>query len=187
MNTTHSLEEIRQIQQEAELICDQDMIEQALTDMAVAITQNLHDRNPLCLSLLTGGIIPTGLLLTQLDFPLQLDSIQATRYRGNTQGEKLHWKKYPDMDIKNRTLLIIDDILDEGITMQAVVEYCKQAGAQQVYTAVLVDKENARAPDGLPAADFTGLKIPNRYVFGFGLDYHHYLRNAAGIYAVKGL
>jgi hypoxanthine phosphoribosyltransferase len=85
-----------------------------------------------------------------------------------------------------RTVLIIDDIFDEGYTLEAVINACKAQGAKEVLTAVLIDKEHDRKAPGM-SVDFTGLKVEDRYVFGYGMDYRGYWRNAPGIYAVKGL
>ncbi len=185
--TEQHLPSITEARRDAECLYGAAEVEQALQRMAQAISERLKDSDPLCLCVLTGGIMVTGQLLSRLDFPLQLDSIHASRYRGTTQGRDLHWKKYPDSDLAGQTVLLIDDILDEGLTLRALVDYCQAQGAKEVLTAVLVEKQQARHPDGLPYTDFCGLSIPNRYVFGYGLDYHKYWRNAAGIYAVKGL
>lgn len=83
-------------------------------------------------------------------------------------------------------MLIIDDILDEGHTLAAIVEYCRDAGAENVYTAVLLDKQHDRKAYPGMRADFTGLDVEDRYIFGYGLDYKGYWRNAAGIFALKG-
>ncbi|MEM7019954.1 MAG: hypoxanthine-guanine phosphoribosyltransferase [Pseudomonadota bacterium] len=184
---TDSLDHIRQVRKEAELLCNSEQVHQALDEMAVEIKKHLEDTNPLCLCVMTGGVVTTGHLLTRLDFPLQLDYIHATRYQGGTQGKDLEWVKKPAFSLIDRTILLIDDILDEGLTMGILSEYCEQAGAKEILTAVLVEKDRERAPGGLEKATFTGLYIPDRYVFGYGLDYHGYLRNADGIYAVKGL
>lgn len=181
------IEALLKVKAEAECLCDAAEVKAAYQRMAQAISAELADTNPLCLCIVTGGIIPTGHLLSQLDFPLQLDYIHATRYRNTTQGTELDWRCYPKTPLGGRHVLLIDDILDEGLTLRAVSDYCLAEGAAKVHTAVLVDKQNARHTDGLAQADFTGLHIPHRYVFGCGLDYKGYWRNADGIYAVKGL
>ena len=88
--------------------------------------------------------------------------------------------------LEDRVVLVADDILDEGLTLHEILEYCREAGAREVYSAVLVEKQRARDP-GIRSADFTGLPVVDRYVFGYGMDYKGYLRNARGIYAVRGL
>ena len=167
----------------ADLLHTHAEVEAALDNMAVAITGKLHDKNPLLLCLMLGAVVVTGKLLTRLNFPLQLEYIHATRYRGTTSGGKLEWLRMPKAKIRDRTVLIVDDILDEGITLKAITAACREAGAGAIYTAVLVDKQ-LRKPKQFLKADFTGLTIPDRYVFGYGMDYKEYWRNCDGIYAV---
>ena len=124
-----------------------------------------------------------GKLLTRLDFPLQIDYLHATRYRNNTQGSELDWHRLPMLPLDGRNVLIIDDILDEGETLAAVVEHCRAHRAASVLTAVLVDKLHERKVADI-CADFVGLRVEDRYLYGYGMDYRGYLRNAAGIYAV---
>lgn len=160
-----------------------EQVETALDKMAGEITDKLADKNPLILCVLTGAIIPTGHLLTRLDFPLEIDYIHATRYRGETAGGELHWLAHPRSDMNGRVVLIIDDILDEGHTLAGIVQHCRDEGAKDVYSAVLVEKHHGRRVDGLHA-DFIGLDVDDFYVFGYGMDYKGYLRNAPGIFAV---
>jgi hypoxanthine phosphoribosyltransferase len=160
-------------------------VEKALDHIADAITSRLAEHNPLILCVLTGGIVPVGHLLTRLTFPLQLDYIHATRYDNQTHGGKLDWVARPTTPLTGRVVLVVDDILDEGITLAALLDYCRNAGAAEVLSAVLVRKDRPRQIDFNP--DFVGLEISDRYVFGYGMDYHGYWRNASGIYAVKGL
>lgn len=177
--------EIRQVRAEAECLFTQAQVDAAIDEMAVAIRAKLAEKNPLVLAVLVGGMVPAGLLLPKLDFPLQVDYIHATRYRGETSGSELHWIKAPG-ELSGRDVLIIDDILDQGLTLAAIVEACYQRNAAKVWTAVLADKQVPRKGD-LQQADFTGVTIPDRYVFGGGMDYKNYLRDAPGIFAVKGL
>jgi len=157
----------------------------AFDEMAIAMHDKLHDKNPLMLCVVNGGIIPMGHLMTRLHFPLQVDYIHATRYRGETSGGILKWLVKPSFSLKERVVVIVDDVLDQGITLDELIKYCKAEGASEVYSAVLVEKEQQRPFEIV--ADFIGLKTVNRYLFGFGMDYKDYLRNADGIYAVKGM
>lgn len=174
----------QQVLAEAELFHSATDVERALDRMASEINSKLADRTPLCLCMMIGGIVPAGLLIPRLDFPLEVDYVHATRYRRETSGSDITWIYKPGTVIRDRTVLLIDDILDEGITLAALIDECKKQGAAEVYTAVLVDKQLNR-PRTLETADFTGLTVPDRYVFGFGMDYRGFLRNAPGIYAVK--
>ena len=114
-----------------------------------------------------------------------MDYLHATRYRGETSGEELQWRAEPCLSLQDRNVLIVDDILDGGITLTEVLKYCRDKQAANVYSAVLLDKQDARLPGCVQEADFTGLKVENRYVFGYGMDYHEGLRNLPGIYALK--
>lgn len=167
---------------EAELLFNTEDVETAIKSMAVAITAELSNSNPLVLPVMNGGLVLGGKLISQLNFPLQIDYIHATRYRGEINGSELHWLKKPE-NLTDRVVLLIDDILDEGITLAALVEYCYQAGAEKVLTAVLAEKI-LEQDKPIQHANFTGLHVPNRYVFGYGMDYYEYHRNLAGIYAV---
>lgn len=159
-------------------------VETALDRLAQAIHAEMSDKNPIFICIVVGGIIPLGSLLPRLDFPLEVDYVHATRFKGDIVGSDLDWKVEPTASLKGRTVVIVDDILDSGLTMQAVYDYCYQRGAKKVYSVAFVDKLNARKPGGLPMADFIGLTVENHYVFGFGMDYKNYLRNAPGIYQV---
>lgn len=175
-------QEAAHIYRSAELLHDSTSIAQALDRMASEITAQLARSNPLALVVLTGGMIPASGLLTRLDFPLEIDYLHATRYRGATVGGQLHWKARPTIPLVDRHVLLVDDILDEGHTLQAIVAECRQQGAASVRSAVLVEKQHQRRIN--ITADFVGLVVPDRYVFGYGMDYKGYLRNLPGIYAV---
>jgi len=178
------LKEILRVQSTADLLYSEAQVEAALDKMAASINNVLKDRNPLVLSVLNGGIIATGKLITRMNFALNLDSINASRYQNQTSGGTIEWVLKPGTPLTDRTILIIDDVLDEGITLAAVKEYCLEQGATAVYCAVLVDK--LLDHEKPIQADFVGLQVENRYLFGYGMDYKGYLRNAAGIYACKG-
>jgi hypoxanthine phosphoribosyltransferase len=181
MNT---INKIQNVLEKSECLHDMKDINEALDRMGAAITDVLEDKNPLILCVMIGALIPTGQLLTRLSFPLEVDYIHATRYRGTTRGGDLHWLVEPRQSLKDRTVLIVDDIMDGGLTLSAIMDYCKQAGAKEVYTAVMVNKTRTREPGVNFEPDFSGLITEDRYLFGFGLDYEEYLRNAPGIYAV---
>lgn len=161
-------------------------VNEALDRMASSITQKLKDTNPLILCVMTGALITTGHLVTRLHFPLQIDYIHATRYRGTTRGGDLHWLVEPRENLKDRTVLIVDDIMDGGLTLAAIIDYCKQAQAKAIYSAVMVSKNRVREPGINFEPDFVGVTAEDKYLFGFGLDYEEYLRNVPGIYAVNG-
>jgi hypoxanthine phosphoribosyltransferase len=181
-----TLEEIRNVYQEADLLFSESEVEAAIDRMAGEITARLADAHPIVFCVMNGGLIVTGRLLPRLVFPLEAEYLHATRYGHQFFGTVLDWRVRPNVDLRGRAVLIVDDIIDEGATLDAIVQWCREEGAAEVLTAVLVDKEHDRkARPGL-RADFTGLVSPDRFLFGFGMDYKGYWRNAPGIYAVKG-
>jgi len=160
-------------------------IEKSLDVMAEAITEKLADTHPIVLCVMIGAMIPAAHLLMRLNFPLEVDYIHVTRYCGTTRGGDLHWLVEPRQSLKDRTILIVDDIMDGGLTLAAIIDYCKQSGAKAVHTAVMVNKVREREPGVNFEPDFKGVDAEDRYLFGFGLDYEEHLRNLPGIYAVK--
>ncbi len=167
----------------ADRLYDRSDVEAALDRLALQIEERVGDRDPLLLCVMTGGLVPAAELFTRLRFPVQLDYLHATRYRGGTRGSDLKWICAPSQPLKDRTVLVVDDILDEGLTLAAILDYCREQGARAVYSVVLVEKLHDRRVGDL-RADFVGLEVEDRYVFGYGMDYHGYLRNLRGIYAV---
>ena len=159
-------------------------VEAALDRMAIKIHQQLNDKNPVILCVMIGGLVPLGNLLPRLDFPLEVDYVHATRYNGEIRGGELFWKVKPSLNLNGRTVLIVDDILDGGVTLACIVEEVKLMGVKDVLTAVLVDKHHKRLENGLKHADFVGLEVDDHYIFGYGMDYNEYLRNAPGIFVV---
>lgn len=184
---TDTVAEMNQVMAEADCLVDEQQVQTAIGNLADDITNRLKDSNPLLFCVMNGGLILTGQLLPRLRFPVQAEYLHATRYRQETTGGILEWKLQPQADMNGRTVLIVDDILDEGTTLCAIADYCQAHGAREVLTAVLVDKQHDRKARPDLKADFTGLEVEDRFLFGYGMDYKGYWRNAPGIYAVKGL
>jgi hypoxanthine phosphoribosyltransferase len=173
----------------AELVYDNKQVLDALDNLASNInlainTDSPDDQAVIVLSVMNGGMVLTGHLLTRLKFPLHVDYVHATRYRDNTHGGELNWKVKSQNALAGRTLLVLDDILDEGYTLDAIIKYCENEGAKKIITAVLVDKKHDRRKPGV-SCDYTGLEVDDKYVFGFGMDYKGYHRNLDGIYALS--
>ena len=182
-----NMEEVRRAREEADCLADAATVEAALDRMAAEITARLADANPLVYAVMNGGLILAGRILPRLPFPLEVASLHASRYGHAIQGTLLDWRVRPTQDLRGRTVLVLDDILDEGHTLKAIIEHLKEEGAAEVLSAVLVHKLHDRKATPGMRADFSGLDIPDRFLFGCGMDYKGYWRNAPGIYAVQGL
>lgn len=180
-----TIDHIQGVWQNATCLYAANQVEAAIDAMAQEISSQLGASNPVILCVMTGAVVVTGKLLTRLTFPLELDYLHLSRYGNNTTGGELDWKVRPSLELAGRTVLVVDDILDEGKTLEAITGYCLEQGAAGVMSAVLVDKQHTRK-SGTIRADFVALKTGDHYLFGYGMDYKGYLRNAPGIYAVNG-
>ncbi len=168
---------------EAELIRSADEVQAAVHRVAHAINMTLADQHPLVLSVMGGAVVFTGQLLPLLDFPLDFDYLHVSRYGNDKQGGELHWRVAPRENVRDKVVLVVDDILDEGETLHAIKQRVMALGASKFYSAVFADKENGK--DKPIRADFVGMELPNRFVFGYGMDIHGAWRNLPAIYAVK--
>ena len=168
---------------EAELVHSAETVHAALDSVAARIRAQLADKNPLVLCVMAGGVIFCGQLLPRLDFPLDFDYLHATRYGADTQGGKISWRSAPWISVKGRVVLVVDDILDEGVTLAAVKDSLMRLGAAEVLVAVFADKLNGKQKP--ISADFLGLTVPDRFVFGYGMDVDGAWRNLPAIYAMK--
>lgn len=167
---------------DAELIHTPEAVEVAIVRLSREITEILQHKKPIIICVMGGGIVFAGQLLTKLSFALEVDYVHASRYQNETVGKVLVWKALPKLDLNNRTVLLIDDILDEGVTLQEIKNKCLSLGANEVLSAVLVEKKlNHSKPI---KADFVGLEVPNKYVFGYGMDAYGWWRNLSAIYAL---
>ena len=180
-----SASEANNLLNQADLICSEDEVSQALNRVASEITHVLSDQYPLILSVMGGAVVFTGQLLPLLKFPLDFDYIHVTRYGRNTHGGELDWKVLPRENVAGRVVLVLDDILDEGHTLAAIREKVLEMGASAFFSSVFTDKQIGKAKP--IQADFVGLSLPNRYVFGFGMDIQGAWRNLPAIYALKSI
>lgn len=178
-----SAKEAKEIFERAEKIHSEEQVVAAVKRMAEEITRELSTTHPLVLSVMGGAVVFTGQLLPLLDFPLDFDYVHVSRYGNKTSGGNLDWKVTPRENARGRVVLVLDDILDEGETMAGIRERVMAEGASAFYSAVFCDKQIKKAKPIKP--DFVGLSLPDRYVFGFGMDVHGAWRNLPAIYALK--
>ncbi|PJK10763.1 hypoxanthine-guanine phosphoribosyltransferase [Lysobacteraceae bacterium NML120232] len=175
--------------QNAELLYTHEAIKHTVGQMADGIGHDYRQdaHAPLFLTVMNGALPFAGALALALGargLDLQLDYLHATRYRGDTRGQDLHWLRQPTVSLAGRRVLLVDDILDEGQTLLEVKRWCEAQGAQDVRIAVLAVKRHDRCVPGIQA-DYIGLEVPDRYVFGYGMDYHEQGRNLPAIYALN--
>ncbi|HKU79125.1 MAG TPA: hypoxanthine-guanine phosphoribosyltransferase [Rhodanobacteraceae bacterium] len=167
----------------AECIHDRAAIETAIARMGAAIREALQGERAVFLTVMNGGLFFAAPLALAIGCDLEFDYVHATRYGDATVGREVRWLHHPQAKLAGHTVILADDILDEGYTLEALRKHCLAEGAKRVLVAVLCEKRHDRRVPGL-AADFAGLEVPDRYVFGYGLDYYGQGRNLPGIYAL---
>ena len=167
----------------AERVHDCDALAREIVRIGAEIDRALDGEEAVFLTVMQGALVFAGRLATAIASPLVFDYVHASRYRGSTLGGELAWIKRPALALRDRTVLLVDDILDEGYTLKAIRDFCLGEGARRVLVTVLCEKKHARRVAGI-APDFCGVVVPDRYVFGYGMDYHEQGRNLPAIYAV---
>lgn len=175
---------LKDVLERADCIHPRAALDSAIARMAADISRDYAEgQRPLYLTLMHGGMIFAAHLSVALSVDVEFDYLHATRYRGEMSGGALRWIKPPQVSLKGRRVLLVDDILDEGKTLLAVRDYCQAAQASEVRVAVLCEKLHDRRVPGI-AGDYVGVAVPDRYVFGFGMDFHEQGRNLPAIYAL---
>jgi hypoxanthine phosphoribosyltransferase len=168
----------------SELLFDRAHLERHVERIAWNIRNDYAGDRPVYLTVLHGGMIFASQLSLSLGFDVEFDYLHATRYRGATVGSGLAWLHRPVTPLEGRRVLIADDILDEGHTLKAVKYWCEDQGAIDVRIAVLAVKNHDRRVEGIDA-DYVAVEVPDRYVYGYGMDYHEQGRNLPGLYALR--
>jgi len=175
--------EAQQLLDNAECVASADAVQTVLDRLGEEIARVLAEEFPLVLAVMGGAVVFAGQLLPRLGFPLEFDYLHVTRYRGKTSGSEVEWRVLPGQNVVGRSVLVLDDILDEGETLAAIRDKLLHMGAARVWSAVLTNKDNGL--DKPVRADFVGLDVPDRYVFGCGMDAYGLWRNLPAIYALK--
>ena len=179
--------EYQDVLDQADVIFEREQIMLSIDEMAKKITADYKDKNPILMTVMNGGLMIAAHLAQRLNFPLEMHYCHATRYRGEISGQSdLQWPVRPSESINGRHVIVVDDIYDEGATLFGMLEYLN-GKCESVKTAMLLDKQHERKSHPELVIDYVGLKCPDRYVFGFGMDYKNLGRNLPRIYAVKGL
>ena len=168
---------------DSDLIASADDVRAAVQRVAAEIDKEFSEKYPLLLAVMGGAVVFAGQILPLLRFPLDFDYVHASRYGAMTRGSSIEWRVRPPALVRGRKVLVLDDILDHGETMHAIRNGLLELGAQSVHSAVLVEKI---LPGKKPVTpDFVGLKIPDRFVFGCGMDAKGFWRNLPEIRAMK--
>ncbi len=173
----------RAVFERAEEVYGAEEVEAAYDRLGAEISGAVAKSIPVVMTVLNGGMVPAVRLMERFRFPYELGYLHATRYRSGLRGHDLRWVVPPSVDVAARVVVVVDDIVDEGHTLAAVLEALRKRGASKVYSAALVEKLHNRKAPGLEV-DFVGLPVGDRYVFGCGMDYREFFRGLRAIYAL---
>jgi hypoxanthine phosphoribosyltransferase len=177
------LEKALEIHSSADLLFDPEAVEQGIADLAVNVAKDCEKDFPLVLCVMNGGLYLTGQLIRHWDFPMTIDYVHATRYRLATLGKDVLWKAYPQNEIKDRHVIIVDDIFDQGYTLEEVKSYCIKHGAKKCSSVFLIRKSHERKKADIQP-DYVGLECGDCYVYGAGMDLNGHFRNLSSIHFV---
>lgn len=168
----------------AERIASPEEVAAAFDRLAEDIATRLAGREPVLVAVLEGGRMPAAEISRRLTIPHVNDALRVGRYGNGAKGGQLRWHALPETPLHGRAVVVIDDILDEGITLAGVARHCREAGAGEVLTCVLTEKDlPERAAELEP--DFRGFLVPDRYIVGCGMDYQGRWRELPGLYALE--
>lgn len=176
-------ENARALPARAECLYSAEEVSAAIARLVLPLEQDVGGDNPLVLVVMRGGLFFAAHLLQQLNFPLELDYVDASRYGEAVAGQPLQWRRDVPACVQHRTVLLVDDILDEGITLCAVRDRVIELGGRNVKIAVLAEKRLGHAKPVM--ADYCALTIPDRFVFGSGMDVRGQWRHLPGIFAMS--
>ncbi|MDX2080359.1 MAG: hypoxanthine phosphoribosyltransferase [Terrimicrobiaceae bacterium] len=160
----------------AKILYHESTILSRLDEMAHGITEDYRDKNLTVIAILNGSFIFMADLLRRIPLPLQVDCWSVSSYHGTKSTGEVRFRQTQLADVRGRHVLILDDILDSGVTLHAIKErLAAESGAASIRVCVLLRKqvERTRAID----ADYVGFDIPNEFVVGYGLDYNEQYRN----------
>lgn len=183
MTTAERCAEALKVLERAQCVFDTDQLNALYERMAKQISAELAQANPVVLCVMLGGLVPAAEISKRLTFPFEFDYLHASRYHGDTVPGELVWKVSPTVDLTGREVLVIDDIIDEGATLEAILNALAAQGAGSVRSAILFAKQHQRRDPRL-RPEFLGAELPDRYVFGAGMDYKGYFRQLPAVYAV---
>lgn len=156
-------------------LLDEQQLRNGVLELAERINEHYGSRPLTVVAVMTGSLILLADLIRQLEMPLRVGVVQASSYRGGTRSGELFVNAAMLINIRDREILLIDDIFDTGRTLDRMIFDMQQLGAADVKSAVLLHKMRNHDVDVRP--DFVAFEIPDEFVVGYGLDYEDLYRN----------
>lgn len=177
--------ELEAVLSSSKIVYSESEIDAALCVMAASINNDLRDHDPIFICVLNGALMMYGQLMKKITIPSRMDAVHVARYGDEKVGSELQWLSYPSLDLDGQVVVLLDDVLEGGITLSEIAKYCYSKNAKQVITGVLINKKITRENGGLEQVDYAALEMESGFLIGFGLDYKGYLRNTRDIYMLE--
>ena len=168
-----------------EVLLSEEQIQARIEELGKVLTEEYRDKNPIVLGVLKGVAIFYADMIRQIKVPCQMDFMCISSYKGNKSSGNTNVRLDLAADIKDRHVLILEDIYDTGNSLTYLVNYLKMKQPASIKICTLLDKPDGRKPGITLKADYVGFTIPNAFVVGYGLDYNEKYRNLPYVGVLK--
>lgn len=177
------MKEVRILDKDFELFIDADTIQESIKRLAIDINKDLKDKDPIFIAILNGSFMFAGDLMKHVTVPSEITFVRIASYKGLTSTKNIREVLGLKENIKDRTVVILEDIVDTGHTIEGLINQFETHGPKEIKVATLLFKPKALVKDVKP--DYIALEIPNDFIVGYGLDYDGFGRNLQDIYKIK--
>ncbi len=177
------MDKIRIVDKEFRLLVSSDKIQESINRLADQMNKDLKGRNVFFLGILNGAFMFVSDLIRRIDLECQISFLKLATYEGSSSSGSIKRLIGLDEDISGKTVVILEDIIDTGFTIDSILKQLKGYGPRDIRIAALLFKPDSFDRDSRP--DYIGIEIPNDFVAGYGLDYKGYGRNLKDIYVMN--
>jgi len=160
-----------------EVLLTEEQIQNKVKELGAILTEEYADKNPIIVGVLKGVAIFYADMIREIKVPCQMDFMWISSYSGTHSTGNMMVRQDLSNDIKDRHVLILEDIFDTGNSLDFTVKHLKSREPASIRICTLLDKPERRNPRVTLKADYTGFTIPNAFVVGYGLDYNEHYRN----------
>lgn len=159
------------------ILLSEEQIQTRIRELGQDLLRDYGDKTPIFVGVLKGVVVFYADMIRAFDAPCQLDFMWISSYKGTQSTGNMLVRQDVSADLQGRHVVILEDILDSGRSLQFVCQHLRDKGAASVRICTLLDKPEGRAPGIDIQADYVGFTVPNAFVVGFGLDYNEKYRN----------
>ena len=168
-----------------EVLISEQQLQNKIGELAAQVSADYAGKDPVFIGVLKGVVMFFGDFVKRVTIPCQIDFMCISSYEGTQSTEKMKVKMDISTDIKDRHVVILEDIFDTGNSLNFTYNYLLSLKPASLKIVTLLDKPERRKPEVTLKADYTGFVIPNEFVVGYGMDYNEYYRNLPYIGIMK--